>query len=44
MTKDIFHCFNTLADSIEQLKINESEKIIDGIAFLIKRAEYFLRF
>ena len=34
--KDIFHCFGTSANSIEQLKINVSGKVIDGIACLIK--------
>ena len=35
MIKEIFHCFGTSANSIEQLKINQSEYIIDGIAELI---------
>ena len=39
MKKDIFHCFDTLANSLEQLKINESGKTNDGITYLI---EYYI--
>ena len=36
-----FQFFGTLVDSIEQLKINESAKNIDGIAYLIKQGSMF---